>query len=303
MLFIDFFTLLQMLILIVMVMTSVAFFSLFERKMMSLIQLRKGPNKVSFYGILQPISDAIKLMTKEDSSPDNSSKIVYSISPVLFMLISLLIWLTIPTSWNIFYIDSSILLIILCFSLSVYGLIALGWFSNSKYAMLGSMRSISQSISYEIVLSFSIFSFMIYCMTLNLKNVSGMQEYIWNVLPFMSVSIITMISMLAEGNRSPFDLSEGESELVSGYCVEYGCTSYTLIFLSENVYLMYMSFVFSSLFLGINFMFMKISLMVVLFVWIRATMPRMRFDKIMMLCWLVLMPIILCVVMLYVLFV
>nr|AYC65877.1 NADH dehydrogenase subunit 1 [Falcolipeurus quadripustulatus] len=262
---------LQMFVLVLLVLISVAFFSLFERKLLSYVQYRKGPNKVSLVGVLQPLADALKLLTKSNFPPNQSSKIMYSLSPLLFMGMSLMFWV-LYYSPLLEFVHSGFLMVLFCFSISVYGVIFLGWFSNSKYATLGFIRSISQSISYEIVLSFGL-----------LLMVS---------FPLSMVFFVVFIALLAEGGRSPFDLPEGESEIVSGYSIEYGGMNYCLVFLSENLVLMFMSFFIYLVFFWGSLSLLKISCILFLIVLIRGTLPRMRFDKIMMMCWLSLMPLI-----------
>nr|YP_010449196.1 NADH dehydrogenase subunit 1 [Docophoroides brevis]UTT72588.1 NADH dehydrogenase subunit 1 [Docophoroides brevis] len=277
---------------LIMILLAVAFFSLFERKLLSIIQSRKGPDKVVIMGIMQPISDAIKLVSKNIMSPNLSHKMMYSISPLMFIIISLMSWLLIPMKWSVNSIQSSLLALLLCLSLSVYGLITLGWFSNSKYSMLGSIRSVAQSISYEVVLSFTIMCIMISSSSLSIHSVMSIQFLVWLLFPHLITSVINMISSLAESNRTPFDLSESESELVSGFCTEYGGMSYTYIFLSENASLLFMMSIFIMLFTGMTFVMIKVGLMVYLAVWIRSTFPRIRFDKMISLCWLEMLPIV-----------
>nr|YP_010449161.1 NADH dehydrogenase subunit 1 [Anatoecus icterodes]UTT72540.1 NADH dehydrogenase subunit 1 [Anatoecus icterodes] len=293
-----FLTLIQLMILLVSIMLSVAFFSLFERKMLALIQFRKGPNKVGLNGVMQPISDALKLIMKFNSSPLDSLNWIYFFMPSLFFTISLLIWMVIPIlKGSIYFMQSSLLFIVLCMSVSIYMVIFLGWFSNSKYSMIGSIRSVVQTISYEIILSFLILLLIIMSMSIDIMSLIFMQDEAWLVMPLLCFLPFFFISLLAELNRTPFDVTEGESELVSGYCVEYGGILYTLIFLSENSSVMFMSIMLSFI-TGYNFimLLMIISLMV----WIRGSLPRIRFDMIMSLCWVKMLPLLLCFLLLLV---
>nr|WNE90730.1 NADH dehydrogenase subunit 1 [Actornithophilus gracilis] len=278
------FSVAQFLIVLVFIFLSVAFFSLMERKILSYIHFRKGPNKVIFMGLFQPFVDAIKLITKDDSPVSWSNKILFYISPIFMLTLSLIVWIVFPFVWGeLFFLG-----------LSVYGLIISGWSSNSKYAMLGSVRSIVQSISYEVVLSFLLLSLMVLVM--------GYSISIFNSFKFMKVFlmapfllIIFSITALAELNRSPFDLSEGESELVSGYSIEYGGVMYTVIFLSENVMIFFSSLMISFFFFNLSstlmffILFSFTSLMICL---IRGIVPRLRYDVLMGLCWTCLLPLV-----------
>nr|UTN43021.1 NADH dehydrogenase subunit 1 [Chelopistes texanus] len=280
---------LQLVLYCLSVLLAVAFFSLFERKVMGLVQSRKGPSKVGLIGFFQPFADAMKLISKEESYPYQSGKMMYLLSPLFFFCISLLTWITIPINWNLINSQSSILLVIFCLSLSVYGLIFMGWFSSSKYSLIGSVRAISQTVSYEIVLSFLLLNLIFCSSSISVEGVLLIQKVSWLFLPLFFCSFLFFISFLAEGNRSPFDLAEGESELVGGYSVEYGGQSYTLVFLSENLSLIWSS-VFFSIFFG-QFYFLKSLFILFFFVLVRSSEPRVRYDKMMFFCWTSLVPI------------
>nr|YP_009519730.1 NADH dehydrogenase subunit 1 [Colpocephalum griffoneae]AYC65904.1 NADH dehydrogenase subunit 1 [Colpocephalum griffoneae] len=290
-----FLILLQELLFLVMILLSVAFFSLMERKILSYVHFRKGPNKVIISGFLQPFADALKLLTKDDSPVLWSNKILYFFSPLFMFVLAMISWVVFPFFWGVTSNKLSFLITIIIMGLSVYGIMFSGWSSNSTYSMLGSMRSISQSISYEVVLSF-IFLSMIFI----ISDYSIEMFYDWKLMKIFIFSpfllSLTCFSLLAEMNRTPFDLAEGESELVSGYSVEYGGVSYTVIFLSENIMIFFSSFLityffFNNLTFFMNFfMFSFMSAMICL---IRGVLPRFRYDKLMMICWMVMLPLIL----------
>nr|WAN81386.1 NADH dehydrogenase subunit 1 [Anaticola crassicornis] len=288
----------QILSIIMMILLSVAFFSLFERKMMGFMQIRKGPSKVLVLGLFQPMADAMKLIAKNNSSPISSPPMIYWLIPMKFLVISLLYWMPLPVKGGWLYVQSSALLVMFCMSLSVYMIIFIGWFSNSKYSLIGGVRSVIQTISYEIVLSFALYCLCLISCSVNIMDIMKYQQMVWFMLPLMPIILPLLISVLAETNRTPFDLTEGESELVSGFCVEYGGLSYTLIFLSENASVLFMA-VMVSMFMS-NSSMMMILLMVFLFVWIRATLPRIRFDTLMHMCWMFILPFIMTLLMMIV---
>nr|UTT72622.1 NADH dehydrogenase subunit 1 [Megaginus tataupensis] len=286
----------QLLSLFVFVLLGVAFFSLFERKEMGLIQFRKGPNKVGVVGILQPFADAMKLLSKSEISPSSSSRFLYFLSPLVFFLSSSLFWLACPVWWGIFFFSLSCLFILLMFSVSVYGLVLSGWFSNSKFSALGCVRAFVQSISYEVGLTLVVIFLCIFHCCGSFMSFLEIQEEVNIFLLFWPFSLILFIILLAELNRSPFDLSEGESELVSGYSVEYGGLSYTILFLSEN-----MAILWSSVMLSLLFSYSLLWLFLFLFVWIRATVPRIRLDLMLDQFWLIILPILLSLSLVFVL--
>nr|AEP27598.1 NADH dehydrogenase subunit 1 [Cionus olens] len=283
------------LILIVCVLISVAFFTLMERKVLGYIHIRKGPNKVGFMGLLQPFSDAIKLFTKEQTFPYMSNLVLYYVSPVMNLFLSLLLWMCMPFASIGMNFNLSMLFFLCVSSLSVYTVMLAGWSSNSNYAMLGSMRAIAQTISYEVSLVMILLSFLVMIFSYNILEFMKYQENIWFLFLMLPLCIMWLISSLAETNRSPFDFAEGESELVSGFNVEYSSGGFAMIFLAEYASILFMSMMCCMLFLGGNLysflFFVKISFMGFFWVWVRGTYPRYRYDKLMYLAWKTYLPV------------
>nr|YP_009045441.1 NADH dehydrogenase subunit 1 [Parantica sita]AHA03792.1 NADH dehydrogenase subunit 1 [Parantica sita] len=283
------------LILVVGVLIGVAFLILLERKVLGYIQVRKGPNKLGFMGLLQPFSDAIKLFSKEQVYLNYSNYIVYYISPIMSFMMSLIIWMIIPYYFNMIMYNLGILFILSCLSMGVYMLLISGWSSNSNYSLLGGLRAIAQTISYEVSLSLIMMSSIILIMDLNLIKYMYYQELIWFFMMMIPLSMCFLSSMMAETNRTPFDFAEGESELVSGFNVEYSSGGFALIFLAEYSMIMFMSMMFVVIYLGgykLNLMFyMKLMFISFFFIWVRGTLPRYRYDKLMYLCWKSYLPV------------
>nr|YP_010437860.1 NADH dehydrogenase subunit 1 [Ischyja marapok]UTB53992.1 NADH dehydrogenase subunit 1 [Ischyja marapok] len=283
------------LILIIGVLIGVAFLTLLERKILGYIQIRKGPNKMGFMGIMQPFSDAIKLFTKEQTYPNFSNYIMYYFSPVLSFILSLLIWMVIPYYFNLISFNLGVLFILCCMSMGVYTVMVAGWSSNSNYALLGGLRAVAQTISYEVSLAMILLSSIIMIMDYNLMSFMIYQNMIWFIVLMFPLSLCWISSMLAETNRTPFDFAEGESELVSGFNVEYSSGGFALIFLSEYSSILFMSLLFVLVYLGgfdlsILFFF-KLTFISFLFIWVRGTLPRYRYDKLMYLAWKSYLPI------------
>nr|AML26107.1 NADH dehydrogenase subunit 1 [Curculionidae sp. BMNH 1274272] len=283
------------LILIICVLVGVAFLTLLERKVLGYIHIRKGPNKTGFIGLLQPFSDAIKLFSKEQVYPYMSNFNLYYISPVMSLFLSLLIWMCIPFfSMNLMF-NLSVLFFLSVSSLGVYTIMLAGWASNSNYAMLGSLRSVAQSISYEVSLILIFLSFLFMILSFNLFDLVKYQEFIWLGVVMFPLSVMFLVSSLAETNRSPFDFAEGESELVSGFNVEYSSGSFAMIFLAEYSSILFMSFICSMLFLGGDLysfiFFFKFILVSFFWIWVRGTFPRYRYDKLMYLAWKIYLPV------------
>ena len=277
------------LILIIFVMVSVAFLTLLERKVLGYVQIRKGPNKIGYFGILQPFCDAIKLFTKEQILPFLSNRIIYYFSPIFSLFLSLFVWLCIPFLVKLYSFNLGVLFFFCCISFGVYIVILAGWSSNSAYSLLGSLRAIAQTISYEVALVLILLSVLFLIGSFNLIYFELFQKNLWFLILFFPIGIIWMISSLAETNRTPFDFAEGESELVSGFNVEYGAGGFALIFLAEYASILFIRILFSMLFLGSQvysfFFFLKLNRIAFLFIWVRGALPRYRYDKLINIAW------------------
>ncbi len=298
----------QILAVIVPVLISVAFLVYAERKILALIQLRKGPNIVGPFGLLQSFADAIKLITKENIIPSNSNKMVFLLAPIITMILSLAGWAVIPFApgWVVSDINVGIMYLFAVSSLAVYGVIMAGWSSNSKYPFLGALRSAAQMVSYEVSIGFVIITVLLCVGSLNLSKIVEAQTTVWFAIPLLPMFIIFFISALAETNRLPFDLPEDESSLVAGFFTEYSSASFVLFFLAEYASMILMSAMTVILFLGgwlppfdifpfnavpgIFWFIIKVTFILFLFLWVRATFPRYRYDQLMRLGWKVFLP-------------
>lgn len=287
--------LLGIFILILGVLIGVAFLTLLERKVLGYIQIRKGPNKLGVIGILQPFSDAIKLFTKEQTYPSFSNYMSYYFSPIIRFLLSLIIWMLIPYYFNIFRFRLGILFFLCCIRLGVYTVIIAGWSSNSNYALLGGLRAVAQTISYEVRLALIMMSRIILIMDFNLIKFFEYQGIIWFIFLIFPLGLCWLSSRLAETNRTPFDFAEGERELVSGFNVEYRRGGFALIFLAEYSSILFIRMLFVLFYLGgFNiriFFYLRLILISFLFLWIRGTLPRYRYDKLIYLAWRGYLPI------------
>nr|YP_010163977.1 NADH dehydrogenase subunit 1 [Acanthopsyche nigraplaga]QRK25815.1 NADH dehydrogenase subunit 1 [Acanthopsyche nigraplaga] len=285
---------LGVIMLLVGILVGVAFLTLLERKLLGYIQIRKGPNKVGFLGILQPFSDGLKLFSKGQVYLNLSNYLCYYFSPVVSFNLSLLVWMIIPYYFNMLSFNIGILFFLCCTSMGVYPLMISGWSSNSSYSLLGGLRAIAQTISYEVSLALIMLSSIIMVMSLNLSFFNLYQDTLWLMMLMIPLAMIWFSSSLAETNRTPFDFAEGESELVSGFNIEYSSGGFILIFLSEYSSILFMSMIFVIMFLGgysLNLLFyLKLSIISYLFIWVRGTLPRYRYDKLMYLCWKIYLP-------------
>nr|QNE86009.1 NADH dehydrogenase subunit 1 [Molanna angustata] len=286
---------LNMIVLIVMVLVSVAFFTLLERKVLGYIQIRKGPNKVGFVGIIQPFSDAIKLFSKEFIFLKMSNYYFFFYSPLLSLFLGLFIWSIMPYLEVMLNFKLTLLFMLCCMGLGVYLIFLAGWSSNSNYAMLGSLRGVAQVVSYEVSLFLIFLSMIILIMSYNFMDLEIFQKNVWFLFILFPLSLCLFSSMLAETNRSPFDFAEGESELVSGFNVEYSSGGFALFFLAEYSMILFMSMLFSLFFLGAKLLsfgfYLKLMVIGFMFIWVRGTLPRYRYDKLMYLVWMQYLPI------------
>nr|YP_009527958.1 NADH dehydrogenase subunit 1 [Plutella australiana]AYN50571.1 NADH dehydrogenase subunit 1 [Plutella australiana] len=284
-----------MIILMIGVLIGVAYLTLLERKVLGYIQIRKGPNKLGLIGILQPFADAVKLFTKEQTYPMFSNYLVYYFSPIVGFALSLTLWMMIPYYFNFFSFNLGFLFFFSCTSLGVYTLMISGWSSNSNYSLLGGLRAVAQTISYEVSLAFIMMSTIIMIMDFNLLKLVEYQKFIWFLILMFPLSLCWLSSSLAETNRTPFDFAEGESELVSGFNVEYSSGGFALIFLAEYSSILFMSLMFVLMYMGgysLSFIFyLKLSFLSFVFIWVRGTLPRYRYDKLMYLAWKSYLPI------------
>ena len=301
-------TVAKTLALLVPVLICVAYLTWAERKVLAAMQLRKGPNVVGPFGLLQPFADALKMLMKETIIPSGSSRLLFLGAPMLTFVLAMLGWAVIPVNdgWAIADINVGILYLFAISSLGVYGVIIAGWASNSKYAFLGALRSAAQMVSYEVSMGFVIVTVLMCVGSLNLSDIVRAQENVWFVLPLFPMFVIFFISTLAETNRAPFDLPEGESELVAGFFVEYSSMSFALFFLGEYANMILMSSLTTILFLGgwyapFNmepftwipgpvWFALKVCFCLFVFLWVRATFPRYRYDQLMRLGWKVFLP-------------
>nr|AQS99981.1 NADH dehydrogenase subunit 1 [Muntiacus sp. VIE10] len=286
----------NILMLIIPILLAVAFLTLVERKVLGYMQFRKGPNVVGPYGLLQPIADAIKLFIKEPLRPATSSISMFILAPILALSLALTMWIPLPMPHPLINMNLGVLFMLAMSSLAVYSILWSGWASNSKYALIGALRAVAQTISYEVTLAIILLSVLLMNGSFTLSTLITTQEQVWLIFPAWPLAMMWFISTLAETNRAPFDLTEGESELVSGFNVEYAAGPFALFFMAEYANIIMMNIFTTTLFLGafhnpilpelytINFT-IKSLLLTFFFLWIRASYPRFRYDQLMHLLW------------------
>ena len=297
-----FFDFLRAIGLIVPILLSVAYLTLFERKILGSVQIRTGPNVVGFLGLLQPLADGVKLLLKELVYPTTSDRVIFYVAPIITFFLSVLSMAVIPFSSYEVLVDFEfgIIFVFAVSSLGIYGIILAGWASNSRYALLGSLRSTAQMVSYEVSIGLIVQTCLLLCGSINLTDILEFQTYIWMVFPLFPSFLLFFISSLAETNRPPFDLPEAEAELVSGYNVEYSAVTFALFFIGEYLNIIVSSILTVVLFFGgssfwgysssLIFSF-KVLFFIFLFVWVRASLPRLRYDQLIQLGWKVILPI------------
>nr|WNH37294.1 NADH dehydrogenase subunit 1 [Crystallichthys cyclospilus] len=289
------------------ILLAVAFLTLVERKLLGYMQLRKGPNLVGPYGLLQPFADGLKLFIKEPVRPSSSAPMMFILTPILALVLALTMWTPLPLPYPIIDLNLGILFILALSSLAVYSILGSGWASNSKYALMGALRAVAQTISYEVSLGLILLSIVIFAGGYTLQTFNTTQESIWLILPAWPLAGMWFISTLAETNRAPFDLTEGESELVSGFNVEYAGGQFALFFLAEYSNILLMNTLSTILFLGAAHiptfpelttlsLMTKTMLLSLLFLWVRASYPRLRYDQLMHLLWKNFLPLTLALV-------
>nr|UTE83033.1 NADH dehydrogenase subunit 1 [Propithecus deckenii]UTE83046.1 NADH dehydrogenase subunit 1 [Propithecus deckenii] len=302
---------LNLLLLIIPILLAMAFLILIERKILGYMQLRKGPNIVGPHGLLQPFADAMKLFIKEPLRPLTSSTLLYITAPTLALFIALIMWTPLPLPQPLINMNMGVLFMLATSSLAVYSILWSGWASNSKYALIGALRAVAQTISYEVTLAIILLSILLMNGSFTLSTLITTQEFTWLIIPSWPLAMMWFVSTLAETNRAPFDLTEGESELVSGFNVEYAAGPFALFFMAEYTNIIMMNVLTTTLFLGTLYnpympqtystMFAtKALLLITLFLWVRASYPRFRYDQLMHLLWKNFLPLTLALCMWYI---
>nr|ACO05552.1 NADH dehydrogenase subunit 1 [Notophthalmus viridescens] len=295
-------TLINPLLYIIPVLLAVAFLTLVERKVLGYMQLRKGPNIVGPVGLLQPIADGLKLFIKEPIRPSTSSQTLFLLMPMMALTLALMIWIPLPMPFMLSNLNLGVLFLLALSSLAVYTILGSGWSSNSKYALIGALRAVAQTISYEVTLGLILLCLILMAGGFTLMNFNTSQEPLWFLIPAWPMAAMWFISTLAETNRAPFDLTEGESELVSGFNVEYAGGPFALFFLAEYSNILLMNTLSAILFLGTTLnhlqpelmttsLIIKASALSMVFLWTRASYPRFRYDQLMHLIWKNFLPI------------
>ncbi|MFM2408115.1 MAG: hypothetical protein RL358_857 [Pseudomonadota bacterium] len=302
-------TLLKIVLIVAPLMGAVAYLTLAERKVIGWMQIRIGPNRVGYFGLLQPLADGIKLLMKEIIVPTGSNKFLFILAPIMALMPALAAWAVIPFNAEMMLSNANagLLYILAMTSLGVYGVIIAGWASNSKYAFLGALRSAAQIVSYEIAMGFALVCVLMAAQSLNLGDIVMGQKgnygaLNWYIIPLFPMFMVYLISGVAEANRAPFDVAEGESEIVAGFHVEYSGMTFALFFLAEYANMILIAFLTSIMFMGgwlspfpfipdsIVWLLAKVSFVLFLFLWFRATFPRYRYDQLMRLGWKVFIP-------------
>nr|YP_010222588.1 NADH dehydrogenase subunit 1 [Macroscytus subaeneus]UCC46038.1 NADH dehydrogenase subunit 1 [Macroscytus subaeneus] len=282
------------LVTLICILVSVAFVTLLERKVLGYIQLRKGPNSVGYLGLLQPFSDGLKLFFKAQTIPYKSNYLIYYLSPVFMLILSFLMWGLYPFLINVFNFNYGFLFFMCCTGLGVYGVLMSGWSSNSNYALLGGLRSVAQTISYEVSMALIMICLILFTFSFNLLDFMVYQSSVWFIFFSFPLFYCWLSSCLAETNRAPFDFAEGESELVSGFNVEYSSGGFAFIFLSEYMNIIFMSMLTVIMFMGCDvwsiLFYIKLSVIIFWFIWVRGSLPRFRYDKLMYLTWKLFLP-------------
>nr|YP_010518004.1 NADH dehydrogenase subunit 1 [Cocculina enigmadonta]UXN84356.1 NADH dehydrogenase subunit 1 [Cocculina enigmadonta] len=289
---------LSIIITYVCVLLGLAFFTLLERKGLSYSQTRKGPNKVGIMGLPQPLADALKLLSKEMAKPLMVNQVPYFIAPVLSLVLALLLWQVLPSCSVSFIFKLGVMFFLCVSSMNVYGTLIAGWGSNSKYALLGAVRAVAQTISYEVSLALVLMFCLFLSFSLDFGEISVDQSLVWFFFLMVPMGVVWFLTCVAETNRAPFDFAEGESELVSGFNIEYGGGGFALIFMAEYGNILLMSMLTSCIFFGGSsilffndfFMCLKILFFCFVFVWLRASFPRFRYDLLMNLTWKGILP-------------
>nr|WKT11483.1 NADH dehydrogenase subunit 1 [Ptychadena goweri]WKT11496.1 NADH dehydrogenase subunit 1 [Ptychadena goweri] len=288
----------QAVLYIIPILLAVAFLTLIERKVLGYMQHRKGPNVVGPFGLLQPIADGVKLFIKEPIRPTSSSQVLFILTPTMGLILAMFMWAPFTMPIALSDLNLSILFILAISSLTVYTILGSGWASNSKYALIGALRAVAQTISYEVTLALIILCTVFLTGGFSLYFFNTTQQYMWLIFPAWPLALMWLISTLAETNRAPFDLTEGESELVSGFNVEYAGGPFALFFLAEYANILMMNTLSTILFLGplsvmplsTLLLMVKASILVIFFLWIRASYPRFRYDQLMHLVWKSFLP-------------